>query len=82
MKTKFSQPKTMKTNLLCKIFSIGIHAVIFSRPGLLTLRLATAGELRPSEAAGLAATTMPPAETAVGSADGDSSEMTPGGVAI
>jgi hypothetical protein len=48
------EPKTMKTNLLCKIFSI-IHAVIFSRPSLSRLRLATAGTLFLA-AAGLAAT--------------------------
>jgi YVTN family beta-propeller protein len=46
----------MKTNLLCKIFSI-IHAVIFSRPSLSRLRLATAGTLFLA-AAGLAATAV------------------------
>ena len=44
----------MKTNLLCKIFSI-IHAAIFSRPSLSRLRLATAGIFFLA-AAGLAAT--------------------------
>src|SRR6266550_1931027 len=48
------EPKTMKTNLLRKIFSI-IHAVIFSRPCPSRLRLAAAGTLFVA-AAGLAAT--------------------------
>ncbi len=54
MKRNSPEPKTMKTNLLCKISSI-IHAVIFSRPRLSRLRLAAAGTLFLA-AVGLAAT--------------------------
>jgi hypothetical protein len=50
----------MKTNLLCKIFSI-IHAVVFSRPSSARLRLAAAGTLF-FAAAALAATAMHPPE--------------------
>jgi len=48
----------MKTNLLCKIFSI-IHPVILSHPSLSRLRIAAAGTLVLA-GAGLAATSMHP----------------------
>jgi DNA-binding beta-propeller fold protein YncE len=58
MKRNSPEPKTMKTNLLCKISSI-IHAVIFSRPSSSRLRIAAAGTLVLAGAA-LAATLMQP----------------------
>jgi hypothetical protein len=57
MKRNSPEPKTMKTNLLCKVSSI-VHAVT-SRPVLSRLRLAAAGTLVLAGAA-LAATLMQP----------------------